>query len=60
MEKRLGRPRTGVTPHRSVRVGRSWDQAKVVARERGDKMSDIITKALEEYVAKYREWTHPL
>jgi len=49
MAKR-GRPATGKTKVRSVRVGHVWDEAKAIADSRGDHMAVIIEKALHRYV----------
>ena len=39
------------TTHRSVRIEQElWDAAKAAANENGDNLSDIIRKALQQYV----------
>ena len=41
------------TTRRSVRVpGETWDAALAIATERGDKLSDIMREALEQYIKK--------
>ena len=39
-------------PVRTVRCGPIWDEAKEVADENGDILSEIIREALERYVAR--------
>jgi len=42
------------TTHRTVRIEDTlWDAAKTAANERGDNLSDIIRKALEQYVDQH-------
>lgn len=55
-EKRpRGRPRTGVTPKRNIRVGPIWDEAEAIACARGDgTMSKLVPKLLENYVRRHR------
>jgi len=48
--RRPGRPATGQTPTRSIRIGDVWDDARRVAGQRGETITDVITSALEEYV----------
>lgn len=38
------------TTKRSIRIGALWDEAKEIADQRGDNLSDIIRQALEKYV----------
>lgn len=55
-EKRgRGRPATGVTKKRDVRVGPVWDEAAGYAAEDGENMPALLTRLLGEYVAKKRE-----
>jgi hypothetical protein len=55
MEKRRpGRPATGQTKPRSVRVGDVWDEAHAIALGRGDKFAEIIEAALRRYVQRHR------
>ena len=54
-EKRpRGRPRTGVTPKRNIRVGEIWDQAAELAAARGETMTAVIERALRHYLVRYR------
>lgn len=48
--RRPGRPATGQTPTRSVRVGDVWDRAREIAAQRGETMTAVITRALEAYI----------
>lgn len=51
-EKRgRGRPATGVTKKRDVRIGDVWDQAAELAAADGEKMPALVTRLLTEYVA---------
>jgi len=44
------------TPHRTIRIESDlWDAAKEAAKERGDNLSDIIRKTLEQYVQDNQE-----
>ena len=52
--KRPGRPRTGVTPKRNIRVGQIWDDAARIAADRGETMTAVIERALQRYVARHR------
>lgn len=49
--RRPGRPATGQTPTRSVRVGDVWDRARAKAEASGETMTAVITRALEAYIA---------
>jgi len=53
-KRRPGRPRTGVTPNRTLRVGPVWDAAAAIAAERGETITSVITRALERYVVRHR------
>lgn len=47
----MGRPPTGLTPLRTVRVDdETWESASQAARERGENVSAVIRRALREYV----------
>lgn len=46
---RMGRPATGQTKVRSVRVGDVWDTAKANAEQDGETISDVITRLLLRY-----------
>ena len=51
-EKRpRGRPATGVTPKRNIRVGDVWDQAEEYAKTDGENMAQLVTHLLHGYVA---------
>jgi hypothetical protein len=50
-EKRpRGRPRTGVTPKRNIRIGEVWDAAAALAATRGETMTAVIERALRRYL----------
>jgi hypothetical protein len=54
-EKRpRGRPRTGVTPKRNIRVGGIWDEAAEIAATRGETMTAVVERALQRYVSRHR------
>lgn len=53
----MSRPRSehGETPKHNVRVQQQlWDEAKAAAKADGRTITDVVVKALEQYVAKYR------
>lgn len=50
-----GRPRTGVTPKRNIRIGPIWDEAAAIAARRGETMTAVIDAALRRYVARHRQ-----
>ena len=46
-------PNQPKTPIRTVRVGDSlWEAAQDAAAQRGETVSDVVRRALEEYVAQ--------
>ena len=47
----MGRPATGQTKVRSVRVGSAWDTAKANAEQDGETISDVVTRLLNRYNA---------
>lgn len=49
-----GRPRTGVTPKRNIRIGRVWDDAAAIAAARGETMTTVVERLLQRYVARNR------
>lgn len=49
-----GRPRTGQTPKRNIRIGPIWDQAAALAAQRGETMTAVIARLLERYLAEHR------
>lgn len=51
---RRGRPPTGVTPKRNIRIGPVWDQAAEIASARGETMTAVVEAALRRYVARHR------
>lgn len=53
-KRRPGRPATGKTPVRSIRIGDVWDQAKVIAEQRGETITSVIERALTEYVNTHK------
>lgn len=52
--RRPGRPATGQTPVRTLRLGPVWDEAKAIADERGDKMAIVIEEALRRYIRRHQ------
>lgn len=47
-----GRPATGVTPQRTIRVpDDTWEAARDLAAERGEDLSKVLRRALDEYIA---------
>lgn len=53
--KRRGRPATGVTPVRNVRIGPLWDEALEIAKSRDETLTSVIEAALKRYVTRHRE-----
>lgn len=54
-EKRpRGRPATGVTPKRNIRVGDVWDQAEQYAKADGETMTSLVTRLLARWVEQQR------
>lgn len=45
-----GRPATGVTPKRNIRVGDVWDQAAELAEADNETMTSLVTRLLHRYV----------
>lgn len=54
-KRRVGRPATGVTPKRNIRVGEVWDQAAELASEDGETMTAVVTHLLHGYVEAKRK-----
>lgn len=52
--RRRGRPATGVTPKRNIRIGTIWDQAETIAKQRGERMTQVVEAELRRYVARHR------
>jgi hypothetical protein len=47
----MGRPKTGVTPVRNIRVAEElWRSAQAEAEARGETLTDAIVRALQRYV----------
>lgn len=42
----MGRPPSGITPGRSIRIGAVWDQAKAAAEQDGEKFAAFVERAL--------------
>lgn len=53
-KRRPGRPATGQTRNRSMRLGDVYDEAQKIAAARGDRLSKIVEDALAAYVAQHR------
>lgn len=51
---RRGRPATGVTPKRNIRVGAIWDEAAEIAAERGESMTAVVEAELRRYVKRHQ------
>lgn len=45
----VGRPATGVTPKRNIRVGQVWDDVAAIAEADGEKMTTVVERLLTEY-----------
>ncbi|GAB3817609.1 hypothetical protein [Micromonospora zhanjiangensis] len=52
--RRPGRPATGKTPTRSMRLGPNYDRAKAKAKANGETISAVVERLLAEYVAEPR------
>lgn len=50
-----GRPATGVTPKRDIRMGPTWDESVDIAAELGEPFSAYVRRALETANAKHRK-----
>jgi hypothetical protein len=44
--RRRGRPATGVTPKRNIRLGAVWDEAAAAAEQDGETMTAFVDRAL--------------
>jgi hypothetical protein len=52
--KRRGRPTTGVTPVRNIRIrDEVWKPALDLAHERGETLTSVIEAALRRYIARH-------
>lgn len=47
-----GRPATGVTPKRNVRIGATWDRAEELAKQLGMKTTAYVEEALRRENAR--------
>jgi hypothetical protein len=52
--RRRGRPATGVTPKRNIRIGNVWDEAAAIAEARGETMTAVVEAELRRYVKRHR------
>jgi hypothetical protein len=50
--KKRGRPRTGVTPKRNVRIGAAWDQGERLAASLNMTMTAYVEQALRRENAR--------
>jgi hypothetical protein len=61
--RRRGRPATGVTPKRNVRIGDTWTQGEELAKQLGISMTAYVEEALRRENARaqrgLRRDTHP-
>lgn len=49
-----GRPPTGTTPLRSIRIGDPvWQPAKQIAAQRGETLTSVIERALRAYIRRH-------
>ena len=50
--RRRGRPATGVTPKRNIRMGATWERGEELAAELGVSMTAYVEEALKRHNAK--------
>lgn len=50
-KRRPGRPATGKTPTRSMRLGSVYEQAKAKAEANGESIAAVVERLLAGYVA---------
>ena len=50
--RRPGRPATGKTPSRSMRLGDVYDQAKAKAEANGETITAVVERLLRAYVER--------
>jgi hypothetical protein len=50
--RRRGRPATGVTPKRNVRIGDTWTQGEALAKQAGISMTAYVEEALRRENAR--------
>jgi hypothetical protein len=55
--KRRGRPATGVTPKRNVRIGDTWTEGEALAEKLGMTMTAYVEDALRRQNARVRRST---
>lgn len=51
--RKPGRPSTGQTKARSVRVGPSWDMADRIAKSQGTSITQVIKAKLQQYIEEH-------
>ena len=56
-KRKRGRPATGVTPKRNIRIGAIWDEAAELARERDETMTTLVARAIEREIKRLRRGT---
>lgn len=49
-----GRPPTGVTPKRNIRVGDVWDEVEALVAAHGESMTDVIKRLLAAELKRLR------
>lgn len=52
--RKPGRPATGETPKRNIRVGQVWDDAARIAEQHGETMTVLVARLLDNYVRRHR------
>jgi hypothetical protein len=52
--RRRGRPATGETPKRNLRMGQLWDDCEAQAKADGESMTAFVTEALARELARRR------
>lgn len=45
----VGRPATGVTPKRNIRIGQVWDDVAELASANGETMTALVERLLTQY-----------
>jgi hypothetical protein len=45
-KRRPGRPATGVTPKRQIRIGATWDRCEALAAAEGERFAVFVERAL--------------
>lgn len=51
----MGRPKTGQTPVRSLRLGPVWDEAEELAKSGGRTMTDVVDALLRRWIPAERK-----